>query len=506
LSYSKTATGVAGPGGSAAFCYQITIVNDGQDALNNVVVTDNKLTLPAGSFPTTLQVGQSATAFVQGHWTPAQSPVQNTVTVSGTGATSSTSVSATDSAAATVLPISVACTVVLSAPAIDTDGNLTDNHLLLPTSAAGTTLSGGFVLTVQNTGQATVKVNTTEVLGGNITLSGCVDSAKNPVDPTVPYNLAPSQSATFTCDIVLGANACPGPDTIQVTVTGTAVATTTAPCIFDSAGNAAKTAPSSCNGTIQCTSPCPECVNPVLGLGAASDCSVLELGPSSVSITGPAGGILGNICIAPNGKLSMSGSEFIEGIVKLGAGATFNNSSSGVVGGVVHNVDLSAEIAAAYAANTTDAALPCSQTFQTLDGKAVKTITGVSGVNVICVQNISLSGTQILLTGPSDAIFIFNVTGKFVLTGGGLGPQIRVDTNAGIKPSAVLYNIIGQGPDVAFSGGGGGVNCCAAIVDGTILAPYRKINLSPGLVNGEIISGMNISIVSGSSVRCPPCP
>jgi hypothetical protein len=43
-------------------------------------------------------------------------------------------------------------------------------------------------------------------------------------------------------------------------------------------------------------------------------------------------------------------------------------------------------------------------------------------------------------------------------------------------------------------------------VDGTLLAPYRKIALSPGLVNGEIISGQNISIVSGSSVRCPACP
>jgi hypothetical protein len=48
------------------------------------------------------------------------------------------------------------------------------------------------------------------------------------------------------------------------------------------------------------------------------------------------------------------------------------------------------------------------------------------------------------------------------------------------------------------------VNCRAAIVDGAILAPYRKIALSPGLVNGEIISGLDISVVSGSSVKCPP--
>jgi hypothetical protein len=138
-----------------------------------------------------------------------------------------------------------------------------------------------------------------------------------------------------------------------------------------------------------------------------------------------------------------------------------------------------------------------------LDGKTVTTIFGAAGVNVICVKDISLSGKQITLTGPASAKFIFNISGKLVLTGGGAGPQIRVDTSAGLQPSAVLYNLLGSGPDVAFSGGGGGVTCCAAIVDGTILAPYRKIALSPGLVNGEVISGMNISIVSGSSVRCP---
>jgi hypothetical protein len=65
---------------------------------------------------------------------------------------------------------------------------------------------------------------------------------------------------------------------------------------------------------------------------------------------------------------------------------------------------------------------------------------------------------------------------------------------------------MGAGADVAFSGGSGGVSCCAAIVDGTLLAPYRKINLSPGLVNGQVISSKDINIVSGSSVRCPPCP
>jgi choice-of-anchor A domain-containing protein len=254
------------------------------------------------------------------------------------------------------------------------------------------------------------------------------------------------------------------------------------------------------------TNVCPECVDPVFGLGGASGSSVFELGPHSVSITGPPGGIFGDISIAPLGKLSLTGSEFVTGTIFLGPGATFSDSSSGGVGAVVHNVDLSAQIVAAYAANLANAALPCSQSFTTLDGKSVKTITGTHGVNVICVKDIVLSGTQILLTGPADAKFVINIRGKMAMTGGGLGPQIRVDASAGLTPSDVLYNFIGIGEDVQLNGGGGGVNCCAAIIDGTLLAPFRKIALSPGLVNGEVISGLDISIVSGSSVKCPPCP
>src|SRR5207244_8635771 len=99
------------------------------------------------------------------------------------------------------------------------------------------------------------------------------------------------------------------------------------------------------------------------------------------------------------------------------------------------------------------------------------------------------------------AIFIVNVTGKFALTG---GAQIRVA--GGVQPKDVLYNIIGTGEQVAFSGGGGGTGCCKAVVDGTLIALQRNIALSPGLVNGQLIGGRNISIVSGSSVKCPPSP
>src|SRR2546425_7376069 len=50
-----------------------------------------------------------------------------------------------------------------------------------------------------------------------------------------------------------------------------------------------------------------------------------------------------SVCIGPNGKLSITGSEFVTGEVRLAAGATFSKSGSGTVGGVETNQDLSAE-------------------------------------------------------------------------------------------------------------------------------------------------------------------
>ena len=136
----------------------------------------------------------------------------------------------------------------------------------------------------------------------------------------------------------------------------------------------------------------------------------------------------------------MSGDEFVTGTIKLGPAARFSNSSHGTVH-VAQNADLSAEISATYAKAASAARLPCTQSFPKLDGKSVTAIAGVAGVNVICVRDVNLSGKQVTLFGPAGASFIINVTGNFVLTGGGHGPQIRVA--GGVQPKDVLYNIIG---------------------------------------------------------------
>src|SRR6266536_1600668 len=258
---------------------------------------------------------------------------------------------------------------------------------------------------------------------------------------------------------------------------------------------------------------CPD-ANP--RLGEATSCAILQTHAFKVDITGPAGQIQGDICIGPGGKLSMSGANFVTEDVRLDGGATCSGCSSArVLGQIFTNPpdpegDLTAEIAACDLAAEVNApatpqnpngTLTCGPlSVTTLTGSQV--ITGVSGVNVICVDNVNVgTGNLITLDGPADqsAEFVFVVSGKFKIQG-----KILVRPN--VLKSKVLYNVIGTGADVSFTGGGGGTGCCKAEIDGTLIAIGRKIALSPGRINGQVCGNQEQSYVSGSSVRCPTDP
>jgi choice-of-anchor A domain-containing protein len=240
-------------------------------------------------------------------------------------------------------------------------------------------------------------------------------------------------------------------------------------------------------------------------LGAANSFSVLELRAHNVDMTGPEGGVFGDVGIAPGGKLSVTGSQFITGAVFLGAGATFQNSThSAPGGGVQTNADLSGAISDAFNASADLSSRSCEQTFATWSSDMTVTATH-GGLYVVCVGDVVLNGGKVVtLTGNGvGPIFVINVSGKFVLTGGS-----DIVAASDVNPADILYNIVGRGSDVAMNGGGGGLDCCNATVDGTLLAPDRRIALSPGLVRGgAVVSGLDISIVSGARVTCPlQCP
>jgi len=222
---------------------------------------------------------------------------------------------------------------------------------------------------------------------------------------------------------------------------------------------------------------------------------VLELaageGAVKVAVAGGPGGIDGDVCIGPNGNLSITGAQFVTGNVRLASGATLRKTGPGSIGGVLRDQDLDEEITDAMSAATDAAALPCTQMFASLNASQV--IVGAGGENVLCVGDVILHGSRVVtLSGGASDTFIVNVTGRFALTG---ASKIVA---SGVPPSAVLYNIIGNGPAVALSG--------TASIDGTMLAVERDIALTPAIVNGEVIGGQNMSITSNASVRCPSCP
>jgi len=242
------------------------------------------------------------------------------------------------------------------------------------------------------------------------------------------------------------------------------------------------------------TTTCPStCINP--GVGSAGSCTVLELaageGAVKVAVTGGPGGIDGDVCIGPNGDLSITGAQFVTENVRLASGATLRKTGPGSIGGVLRDQDLDEEITDAMSAATDAAALPCTQMFASLNASQV--IVGAGVENVLCVGDVILNGGRVVtLSGGASDTFIVNVTDRFALT---RGSKIVA---SGVPPSAVLYNIIGNGPAVALIG--------MASIDGTILAVERDIALTPAIVNGEVIGGQKMSITSNASVRCPSCP
>ncbi len=232
LPYGESATGVSG----AAFCYKITVENCGQEQLNSVALTDPDLGGALAGFPTSLAIGEKATNFFKKTWPAvnvgdADAVHINTVTANGVGATSQIRTNDTDTANAVVVPVGVECSILLFS-SFDEDNNANDNHVTLPDN--GTVQ---FSLTIRNTGRADLSV----------AIAGAPCAT---VPATVP--IPAGGSTNFVCDVDV---TCPAGTNITVTVTGTAVASASVPCVFDTNGRAITTGPSPCSASVTCERP-----------------------------------------------------------------------------------------------------------------------------------------------------------------------------------------------------------------------------------------------------------
>jgi Ice-binding-like len=255
--------------------------------------------------------------------------------------------------------------------------------------------------------------------------------------------------------------------------------------------------------------------------------TVLEVGngtvTESVDLSNPQGAVFGNVGIQEKGKLQSSG-PVIHGDLYLGNNSSASFSGSSTVTGTVHlapgakvtpttltkvndpttQPKLDQAETDAIAGSAAAAALTPTSTLKAIN-LSHTTMTLMAGVYNL--KDFILDHATLTLSGPG--YFVFNISnqnnpltknGTFKLSSG------KVLLTKGAMGTHVLFNYLGT-KDVAFSGGTGGTvpgGPDESVLHGIIVALNVNVNLAPGLVVGEIISGKNISIVSGAIVRQPP--
>lgn len=227
-----------------------------------------------------------------------------------------------------------------------------------------------------------------------------------------------------------------------------------------------------------------------VNLGDAGNYAILEIGSGNVSLAAapPNGHISGNVGAA-GGKLSDGGSLPIKGNVNLAGSAKSSGLAGNVTGTINTGFNLSSAISDAISASTTAAGMASSgggSTFTSINLAKNQTLNLTPGVYNL--SNFKLKNGDVVNLAAGGT-YVFNISGTLSLN------SAEVLAASGLSAANVLFNITGT-KGVGFSGGLN--NEC--IFDGTILAPDSSISLTPGCVEGSIISGENINIASGGSV------
>ncbi len=222
------------------------------------------------------------------------------------------------------------------------------------------------------------------------------------------------------------------------------------------------------------------------------------------------GGIFGsstnaNVGVADSGKASFSGPETIQGTVYLSTSVTNNISGGVTVGGLLQNsaANTTLSAAASDAASGLSVALSLSCNVGSC-GSAINTggTMGVSGIGtcvvggtcVLYASSINLNNQTLTLGGGATTNWVIIDSGNMNVQSGGV-----IQGGGGASnPSNVLVVVDGGASSLSTSGGPN------PSIDAVVIVPTGSVNMSSGVLNGEIIvGGATAQIVSGSQVNVP---
>jgi choice-of-anchor A domain-containing protein len=242
-----------------------------------------------------------------------------------------------------------------------------------------------------------------------------------------------------------------------------------------------------------------------LGTAGPDNYTLLTVNTATKLTANNESAITGNVgLLGGAAKFSTSGDAFVDGTFFVAGPTSIDPSRAAVV---VTNADAQLEKArtdafnaasfAAGLAPTITMGLPLTGIPTSINGGfGHVTLTGGVGTNVLDLWDLMLSNNDVLtLDAPAGSAFILNISHDFKINGSTNGG--RIELSGGLTPLDVLYNVKGAGSDVAFTGGTTD-NVPNAQIYGTILAPDRSVQLTSGIVFGEVVSGgQELTLTSG---------
>jgi hypothetical protein len=217
-------------------------------------------------------------------------------------------------------------------------------------------------------------------------------------------------------------------------------------------------------------------------------------------INGP-GTSVGNLAVINSGaSLHLDGSAppSINGNVYLANGATIH-AGSGQVTGSTSSLPNTGIYTAASDAAAYFGSLKPTNSISSITSTETITSSGAAATNVLDISNFSLGHDEVLtLSGGASDQFVINITGGLTLN------SAEIVLSGGLLPTDVVFNIENGNLQTT-----GGLNN-ESVINGIVLAgPNTSIGMSPGQINGELISltSGNFQIVSGGTViDAPPAP